>query len=81
MSRGRGVRLSLRGILVAALIAAAITTWAASPIARSNSAEPTQAREVIYRPQHLARLLTPGNQHPRSERLNGGVCRPDFHLR
>jgi hypothetical protein len=53
MSRGRGVRLSLRGILVAALIAAAITTWAASPSALSDSAGTTQGREVIYRPQHL----------------------------
>jgi hypothetical protein len=53
MSRRPGVRLSLGGILVTALIAAAITTWAASPIAQSDSAEPTQAREVIYRPQHL----------------------------
>ena len=47
------VRIILRIILVAVIIAAAITTWAASPIARSDSAGPTQAREVIYRPQHL----------------------------
>jgi hypothetical protein len=46
------VRISLGIILVAVIIAAAITTWAASPIARSDSG-PTQAREVIYRPQHL----------------------------
>jgi hypothetical protein len=52
MSQAR-VRISLGVILVAAVIAAAITTWAASPIARSDSAGPTEAREVIYRPQHL----------------------------
>jgi ABC-type enterobactin transport system permease subunit len=46
-------RISLGIILIAVVIAAAITTWAASPIARSDSAGPTQAREVIYRPQHL----------------------------
>jgi len=43
MSRGPGVRLSLAVILIAALIAAAITTWAASPITAS---------EPIYRPQY-----------------------------
>jgi hypothetical protein len=47
------VRISLRIILVAVIIAAAITTWAASPIARSDSPGTTQAREGIYRPQHL----------------------------
>jgi ABC-type enterobactin transport system permease subunit len=52
MSHAR-VRISLGIILVAVVIAAAITTWAASPIARSDSAGPTHAREVIYRPQHL----------------------------
>jgi hypothetical protein len=51
MSRGPGFAFSLGIILVA--IAAAITTWAASPIAGSDSAGPTKAREVIYRPQHL----------------------------
>jgi hypothetical protein len=50
MSRGP---LSLGIILVAVVIAAAITTWAASTITGSDSAAPTQAREVIYRPQHL----------------------------
>jgi hypothetical protein len=53
MSRKPGVGLSLGVILVAALIAAAITTWAASPPTRSESAGTTQGREVIYRPQHL----------------------------
>jgi len=53
MSRGPGVGLSLAGILVAALIAAAITTWAASPLTGSNSPGTSQGREVIYRPQHL----------------------------
>jgi hypothetical protein len=43
----RGFRTSLGIILVAVVIAAAITTWVASPIARSDSAGPT------YRPQHL----------------------------
>jgi hypothetical protein len=52
MSRAR-VRISLGIILVAVVIAAAITTWAASPIERSDSTGPTQAREVIYRPQYL----------------------------
>ena len=50
MSRVPGFALI---ILVAVVIAAAITTWAASPIRGSDSAGPTQAREVIYRPQHL----------------------------
>jgi hypothetical protein len=40
-------------ISVAVVIAAAITTWAASPITGSDSVGPTQTREVIYRPQHL----------------------------
>ena len=53
MSRGPGFALSLGISLVAVLIAVAITTWAASPISGSDSAVPTQAREVIYRPQHL----------------------------
>ena len=53
MSRGPGVGLSLRGILVVALIAAAVTTWAASPLTRSDSAGTPQGGEVIYRPQHL----------------------------
>jgi hypothetical protein len=53
MSRGPGVGLSLGIILVAVLIAAAITTWAASPLTGSDSAGTTQGREVIYRPQHL----------------------------
>jgi hypothetical protein len=53
MSQARA-RICLGIILIAAVIAAAITTWtASSPIARSDSAGPTQAREVIYRPQHL----------------------------
>jgi ABC-type enterobactin transport system permease subunit len=52
MSQARA-RISLGIILIAVVIAAAITTWAASPIAQSDSAGPTQAREVIYRPQHL----------------------------
>ena len=50
MSRVPGFALI---ILVAVVIAAAITMWAASPIARSDSARPTQASEVIYRPQYL----------------------------
>jgi hypothetical protein len=53
MSRGPEFALSLGIILVAVVIAATITTWATSPIARSVSARPTQASEVIYRPQHL----------------------------
>jgi hypothetical protein len=54
MSQARvRISLSLGIILVAVVIAAAITTWAASPIARSDSARPTQASEVIYRPQYL----------------------------
>jgi hypothetical protein len=53
MSRGPGLGLSLGAILVAALIAAAITTWAASPLPGSNSPGTTQGTEVIYRPQHL----------------------------
>jgi hypothetical protein len=44
MSRGSGFGLSLGILLVAVLIAAAITTWAAGSMA------PTEA---IYRPQHL----------------------------
>src|SRR5215470_6050674 len=48
----REFRTSLGIILVAVVIAAA-TTWAALLIARSDSTDPTQAREVIYRPQHL----------------------------
>jgi hypothetical protein len=40
-------------ISVAVVIAAAITAWAASRITGSDSAGPTHAREVIYRPQHL----------------------------
>jgi hypothetical protein len=43
MSRGPGVGLSLGVIVLAALIAAAITTWAASPMKGS---------EPIYRPQY-----------------------------
>jgi hypothetical protein len=50
MSQARA-RICLGIILIAAVIAAAITTWAAS--SPSDSAGPTQAREVIYRPQHL----------------------------
>jgi len=53
MSRKPRFILSLGIILVAVVIAAAITIWVASPIVRSDSAGPTQAREVIYRPQHL----------------------------
>jgi hypothetical protein len=53
MSRGPEFALSLGIILAAVVIAAAITTRAASPIARSDSAEPTQASEAIYRPQYL----------------------------
>jgi len=52
MSRGPGVGLSLGVILVATLIAAAIT-WGASPLTRSDSAATTQGTEVIYRSQHL----------------------------
>ena len=52
MSQARA-RISLGIILIAVVIAAAITTWAASPIADSDSAGPAQAREVIYLPQHL----------------------------
>ena len=53
MSRAPRFALTLGISLVAVLIAVAITTWAASPITGSDSAAPTQAREVIYRPQHL----------------------------
>jgi hypothetical protein len=53
MSRGPEFALSLGIILVAVVIAATIMTWATSPIAQSDSAGPTEAREVIYRPQHL----------------------------
>jgi hypothetical protein len=53
MSRGPRFAVSLGIILVAVVVAAAITTWAASTLTGSNSAGPTQAREVIYRPQHL----------------------------
>jgi hypothetical protein len=53
MSRAPGFALSVGISLVAVLIAVAITTWAASPIADSDSAGPAQAREVIYLPQHL----------------------------
>jgi hypothetical protein len=53
MSRGPGFAVSLGISLVAVLIAVAIMTWAASPIAGSDSAGPNQAGEVIYRPQHL----------------------------
>ena len=53
MSRGRWFGLSLGILLVAVGIAATITTWAAAPIPQSVSAAQTQAREVIYRPQHL----------------------------
>ena len=48
----REFRTSL-GIILMAVVIAAATTWAASLIARSDSTDPTQAREVIYRPQHL----------------------------
>ena len=47
----RRFRTSLGIIFVAVVIAAATT--AASLIAQSDSTGPTQAREVIYRPQHL----------------------------
>ena len=48
----REFRTSL-GIILMAVVIAAATTWAASLIAQSDSTGPTQAREVIYRPQHL----------------------------
>jgi hypothetical protein len=51
MSRVPGFALI---ILVAVVIAAAITTWATSPITGSDSAGPTQAR-----PSALALVLTP----------------------
>jgi hypothetical protein len=50
MTRGPGVALI---VLVFGVIALAITTWAASPIAGNDSAGPNSPREVIYRPQHL----------------------------
>jgi hypothetical protein len=53
MARGRRFALSLGIILAATVIAVAITTWAAPPIPEGVSAAPTQARKVIYRPQHL----------------------------
>jgi hypothetical protein len=48
MAQGPRFALSLGIILVAVVIAAAITTWAASPIP-GDSAAPMP----IYRPQHL----------------------------
>jgi hypothetical protein len=51
MSREPGLGVGI--ILVAVAIAAAIMTWAASPIGRADSAGPSQDREAIYRPQHL----------------------------
>jgi len=48
----RRFRTNLAIVLAAAAIAAAIKTWAAMPTG-SDSAGATQAREVIYRPQHL----------------------------
>ena len=47
MSRAPRFALTLGISLVAVLIAVAITTWAASPITGSDSAGPTQARDVI----------------------------------
>jgi hypothetical protein len=49
MAQGSGFALSL-GIL--AVIAVAITLWAAPPMQESVSAAPTSAQDVIYRPQH-----------------------------
>ena len=52
MAKGPRLALYLGIILVAVVLAVAITTWTPSPIAGSNSAGPIQPREVIYRPQH-----------------------------
>jgi hypothetical protein len=52
MAQGPGFALSVGIILVAVVLAVAITTWAASPIAGSDSAGPIPPRHVIYRPQH-----------------------------
>jgi hypothetical protein len=49
----RRFRTNLAIVLAAAAIAAAIKMWAASLPTGSDSAGATQAREVIYRPQHL----------------------------
>jgi len=49
----RRFRTNLAILLVAVAIAAAIQAWAASRLTGSDSAGGTQAREVIYRPQHL----------------------------
>jgi hypothetical protein len=50
MAQGSGLALSLAIIL--AVIAVAITMWAAPPMQEGVSAAPTPAQDVIYRPQH-----------------------------
>jgi hypothetical protein len=52
MVDGTRFALSLRIILAMVVIAVAITMWAAHLIRESASAAPTQASEVIYRPQY-----------------------------
>jgi hypothetical protein len=49
MAQGSGFALSL-GIILA-VIAVAITMWAAPPMQESVSAAPTSAQDAIYRPQ------------------------------
>jgi hypothetical protein len=55
MARGRMFALSLGIILAATVIAvvAVTTVGSYSDSGESVSAAPTQARETIYRPQHL----------------------------
>ena len=72
MSRGPGFALSLGISLVAVLIAVAIMTWAASPIAGSDSAGPTQAREVSdLPPSTLARVLSGVAAEKQPDRIGG----------
>jgi len=49
----RKFRTNLAILLVAVAMTAAIKAWTASLLTGSDSAGATQAREVIYRPQHL----------------------------
>jgi hypothetical protein len=51
MAQRPGFALSVGIILVAVLLAVAITTWAPSRIAGSNSGGSIPPGEVIYRPQ------------------------------
>jgi hypothetical protein len=50
MAHGPGFALGVG--LILAVIAVAITMWAARPMQESVSAAPTPPHEVIYRPQH-----------------------------